>query len=237
MSQAAGVEHVSLTPRGRFRHRLTSFGVSGLIGIAVFFLVPGWLLGATRFVAAYDAGVLTLTIFFWRTALHCDARLSRARAALDDPGRNLIFLVVMSAVAVGLIAAVGILGHGPRVQNPFEKWEAYILGLGAIALGWVLVHTVYTFRYAHLFYHDADRDGEPEGGLNFPGGQEPSDFDFAYFSFCIGTAFAVSDVEVTSTAVRREVLVHSIIAFAYNSMIVGMVINVLAGILSGGGGK
>lgn len=214
-----------------------SFGVSGLIGVAVFFLVPDWLLGATRFVAAYDAGVLSLTLFLWRTALACDARLSRARAALDDPGRNLIFLVVMLAVVVGLIAAVGILGHGPGVENRFEKWEAYVLGLGAIALGWVLVHTVYTFRYAHLFYRDADADGEPEGGFTFPGGAEPSDFDFAYFSFCIGTAFAVSDVEVTTTAVRREVLIHSIISFAYNSVIVGMVINVLAGILSGGGGK
>lgn len=204
--------------------------------MAVFFLVPGWLLGATRFVAAYDASVLTLTIFFWRTALHCDARLSRERAALDDPGRNLIFLIVMVAVAVGLVSAVAILGHGPKVQNPLEKWEAYILGIGAIALGWVLVHTVYIFRYAHLYYHDDDDDGEPEGGLNFPGDEEPSDFDFAYFSFCIGTAFAVSDVEATTTVVRREVLMHSIIAFAYNSVIVGMVINVLAGILSGGSG-
>jgi uncharacterized membrane protein len=215
---------------------VTSFGVSVLVGVAVFFLVPSWLLGATRFVAAYDASVLTLSIFFWRTALRCDARASRARAALDDPGRNVIFLIVMLAVVVGLVAAVAILAHGPRVQTPLEKWEAYVLGIGAIVLGWMLVHTVYTFRYAHLFYHDADDDGKPEGGFNFPGSEEPSDLDFAYFSFCIGTAFAVSDVEVTTTIVRREVMLHSIISFAYNSVIVGMVINVLAGILSGGGG-
>ena len=216
---------------------MTSFGVSALIGVAVFFLAPMWLAGATRFVAAYDASTLTLSLFFWRTALHCDARLSRARAALDDPGRNLIYLVVMIAVVVGLVAAVAILGHGPKVQNPVEKWEAYTLGIGAIALGWFLVHTIYTFRYAHLYYHDDDDDGEPEGGLKFPGDEEPSDFDFAYFSFCIGTAFAVSDVEVTTTVVRREVLMHSIISFAYNSVIVGMVINVLAGIFSASGGK
>ena len=204
--------------------------------MAVFLFVPNWLLGATRFVAAYDAGVLVLTIFFWRTALHCDARLSRARAALDDPGRNVIFLIVMLAVVVGMVAAIAILAHGPTVQNSLEKWEAYILGIGAIALGWVLVHTAYTFRYAHLYYHDDDDDGEPEGGFCFPGDQQPSDFDFAYFSFCIGTAFAVSDVEVTTTIVRREVLMHSIISFAYNSVIVGMVINVLAGILSSNSG-
>ena len=99
------------------------------------------------------------------------------------------------------------------------------------------MHTVYTFRYAHLFWFDEDQDGEP-GGFNFPGTEDPSDYDFAYFSFCIGTSFAVSDPQVTETRVRREVMVHSIISFAYNSVIVGMVINLFAGIFAtSSGGK
>ena len=90
------------------------------------------------------------------------------------------------------------------------------------------MQTVYTFRYAHLYYFDDDGDGC--GGIHFPGTDEPSDHDFAYFSFCLGTSFAVSDPQVTETRVRREVITHSIIAFAYNSVIVGMVINLFAGI-------
>jgi uncharacterized membrane protein len=168
----------------------------------------------------------------WGAGLHNDPELTKARAAADDPGRNLTTLIVLLAVVVGLVAAIGILGHGPKVHNPIEKWEAYILGVVAVSAGWFLVHTVYTFRYAHLYWYDDDGDGEACGGIKFPGTERPSDTDFAYFSFCIGTSFAVSDPQVTETRVRREIIGHSIISFAYNSVIVGMVINLFAGIFS-----
>jgi uncharacterized membrane protein len=197
--------------------------------------------GATRFVAAYDAGGLTLLAFLWLGGLHSDAAQTRARAALEDPGRNIIAAIVLIAVVVGLVAAIAILGHGPKVHDAFERYEAYLLGFVAISIGWFLVHTLYTFRYAHLYWYDDDGDGTACGGIKFPGTDEPSDWDFAYFSFCLGTSFAVSDPQVTETRVRREVIMHSIISFAYNSVIVGMVINLFAGIFAGGdsgsGGK
>ena len=217
-----------------YRNRLlaAAFGTAPLIALIVYTLAPSWLHGATRFVAAYDAGALTLLGFFWRGGLHDDPKLTRARATLRDPGRNVVFLVVLVAVVVGLVAAIAILGHGPRVQNPTEKWAAYILGVISISSGWFLVHTVYTFRYAHLYWYDDDGNGTESGGIHFPETAEPSDYDFAYFSFCIGTSFAVSDPQVTETRVRRAVIWHSIISFAYNSVIVGTVINLFAGIFS-----
>jgi len=225
----------------RNRHRIMSFGSAAVVGTLVYLLLaPSWLHGATRFVAAYDAGTLTLLGFFWMKGLHDDPRLTRARAALDDPGKNAILFVVLLAVIVGLVAAIAIVGHGPQVQNATEKWTAYVLGVVAIFIGWLLVHTVYTFRYAHLYWYDDDGDGSVCGGIKFPGTEEPSDWDFAYFAFCIGTSFAVSDPQVTETRVRRDVIVHSVISFAYNSLIVGMVINLFAGIFAtsgGGGGK
>ncbi|MDB5072923.1 MAG: hypothetical protein JWM87_4034 [Candidatus Eremiobacteraeota bacterium] len=224
----------------RNRHRIVAFGSAAVAGLLVYTFVPEWLHGATRFVAAYDAGTITLLSFFWLKGLHDDPKMTRARAALDDPGKNAILLVVLGAVVVGLVAAIAILGHGPQVQNGTEKWAAYILGVVAISAGWFLVHTVYTFRYAHLYYYDDDSDGVACGGIKFPGTDEPSDWDFAYFAFCIGTSFAVSDPQVTETRVRRDVMSQSVISFAYNSVIVGMVINLFAGIFSassGGGGK
>lgn len=201
----------------------------------MYYVVPTWLHGATRFVAAYDAASLTLLAFFWFTSLTSDAKLTKARAALEDPGRNIVLIVVMTAVVAGLVSAIAILGHGPRVTNDVERYEAYLLGFVAIVAGWFLVHTLYTFRYAHLYWFDDDGDGTECGGIRFPGTDEPSDYDFAYFSFTLGTSFAVSDPQVTDTRVRKEVIVHSIISFAYNSIIVGMVINLFAGIFSGAG--
>jgi uncharacterized membrane protein len=222
------------------KHRVVAFATSALVAAIIYFAVPAWLEGATRFVAAYDAGSLVLLSFLWLGGLHGDPVQTRARAALNDPGRNIIAAIVFVAVVVGLVAAIAILGHGPKVHTAVERWEAYILGFVAISVGWFLVHTLYTFRYAHLYWHDEDGDGTENGGIKFPGTDAPSDWDFAYFSFCLGTSFAVSDPQVTETRVRREVITHSIISFAYNSVIVGMVINLFAGIFAGGdsgGGK
>lgn len=232
--RAARDERAEHAMRMRNRRRLQSFTAAGLVGAAVYFLVPTWLHGATRVVAAYDAAATVLLAFFWLRSLHMDAELTRLRAANDDPGHNVILLIVLASVVLGLVSAIAIIGHGPHVQNQTEKWEAYILGILAIALGWFLVHTVYTFRYAHLYWFDDDGDGTECGGIHFPGTTRPNDYDFAYFAFTLGTSFAVSDPQVTETRVRREVIVHSVISFAYNSIIVGMVINLFAGIFAGG---
>jgi uncharacterized membrane protein len=216
------------------RHRLISFGSALGAGLIVYFAIAPWQSGATRFVAAYDAAALTLLAFLWFGALRSDPAETRARAALEDPGRNVVALLVLGAVTVGLVAAIAILGHGPRVHTVVERYVAYALGFIAITAGWFLVHTLYTLRYAHLYWYDDEGDGSICGGIRFPGTEEPSDIDFAYFSFTLGTSFAVSDPQVTETRVRREVIVHSIIAFAYNSVIIGMVINLFAGIFAAG---
>ena len=213
------------------RHRILTFGSALAAGVAVYLIVPAWLHGATHFVAAYDAAVLTLLIGM-RSALHADSQHTRARAGTDDPGRNYIFVLVLSTVIVGLLSAIAIMGRGPAVHNATERWEAYILGVIAVAGGWFLVHTLYALRYAHLYYYDDTRDTSACGGITFPETAEPNDIDFAYFSFTLGTSFAVSDPQVTETRVRREVILHSIISFAYNSLIIGLMINLFAGIFS-----
>lgn len=219
----------------RNRHRLIAFGTAIAVGFVVSIVLPRWIVDFTRFVASYDAGAFTLLLFFWH-AMRPDAEGTKDRAALEDPGRNLIYGVVLVAVTVGLGAAIAIVGHGPKVQNQLEKWLAYGFGIAAIAIGWFLVHSIYTLRYAHLYWYDDDGDGTECGGITFPGTDRPSDRDFAYFSFCIGSSFAVSDPQVTETRVRREVMWHSIISFAYNSVIVAIVINLFAGIFASDAG-
>ena len=214
----------------RLRHRVIAFGSAFVVALIVHLITPRWLHGASRFVAAYDAGIITLLLFFWGHSLSADPDRTKARAALDDPGRNVILLIVLTTAVVGLVAAIAILGRGPRVHTELERWVAYLLGVLAISAGWLLLHTIYTFRYAHLYWYDDDGDGTECGGIRFPDTERPSDWDFAYFAFCIGTSFAVSDPQVTETRVRREIIGHSIISFAYNSVIIGMVINLFAGI-------
>lgn len=107
--------------------------------------------------------------------------------------------------------------------------------LSAVALSWLLTHTSYTLRYAHLYYRDAetDLDGDlgPSGGLEFPRGGVPCELVFAYFSFTVGMTFQVSDVTVTSTAMRGTVLGQAVLAFAYNTAVLAFCLQLIFGAL------
>jgi uncharacterized membrane protein len=98
----------------------------------------------------------------------------------------------------------------------------------AVALSWVLTHTAYTFRYAHLYYR-----GAVNGGLVFPGTERPSDVDFAYFAFTLGMCFQVSDVQITSSEIRSACLIHSLISFVFNTTILAVALNVVSRLLAG----
>jgi uncharacterized membrane protein len=162
--------------------------------------------------------------------MHGDPSGTASRAAVEDPGRNAVLVLVLGSVGFGLAAAVVILGHGPHVTSMNERAVIYGVGLLAVFAGWVLIHTTFVFRYAHLFYFDSDDDGSAQRGLIFPGTEEPNDYDFAYFSFVIGMTFQVSDVAIKDSGVRRLALIHALISFGYNTTIVALVINLVSGL-------
>jgi hypothetical protein len=84
-----------------------------------------------------------------------------------------------------------------------------------------VLHTSYSLYYASR-YHQSEGFA---GGLAFPGEQNLRLLDFAYFAFTIDTRFAVSDVEVKNSKMRRSVLGHQILAFFYNAAILSLTIN------------
>jgi len=213
------------------RHRMFTFG--GAIGLfaAIFILAPGWLAGATRLVTAYDAALILIITMSWLGGMRPDPADTECRAALEDPGRNVLLLVVIAAVITGLVAAIVIIGGSHHETNRAEVALVYGAGIAAIFLGWFLIHTMFVFRYAHLYYFDSDDDGSAQRGLIFPGHTEPNDYDFAYFSFVIGMTFQVSDVQITDPGVRRVVLLHGLISFAYNTTIFALVINLASGLI------
>jgi uncharacterized membrane protein len=213
-----------------WRVRAIGFGGATLATLAVIFAAPHWLAGVSRVVAAYDAGAIVLLAALWTLGMHANPALTARRAAIDDPGRNFVLLIVLISVAIGLTSAVIILGRGPHVSATNEKIVVYGLGLGAVVVGWFVIHSVLTFRYAHLYYYDDDQDNESDRGLTFPGTPNPNDLDFAYFAFVVGMTFQVSDVQVTDSRVRRVVLGHGMISYAYSTTIVALVINILSGL-------
>ena len=105
------------------------------------------------------------------------------------------------------------------------------LAILSIVCSWGLVHTVFTLRYAHLFYGDDPTQTKRPGGLDFPHEPEPDYLDFAYFSFVIGMTSQVSDVAIGSKPMRRPALVHGVLSFLFNTIIIALTISGLAGVL------
>jgi uncharacterized membrane protein len=216
--------------RTPWRGRFVGFGSAAVAALLVLFFAPPWISGTTRSVAAYDAATAVLIAVMWSIVMHSDAGNTACRAAVEDPGRNVVLVLVLGSVVFGLAAAIAILGREPHVTRLNEKLVIYAVGLFAVIAGWAVIHTIFVFRYAHLFYFDSDDDGSAQRGLIFPGTDTPNDYDFAYFSFVIGMTFQVSDVAIKDSGVRRVALLHALISFAYNTMIVALVINIVSGL-------
>ena len=101
----------------------------------------------------------------------------------------------------------------------------------SVLFSWSLVHTIFTFHYAHLYY-DAEKDDKLQNreGLSFPKDRSPDYIDFAYFSFVVGMTFQVSDVQVTDKRMRKLVLAHGLISFLLNTFVVALTVNFIAGL-------
>lgn len=209
--------------------RVVTFSLAAAAALLTAAAAPAWLRGTVRIVAEYDVAALILLLGFFGLVFRDDEQRTRARAAMNDPGRNVILAITIVSVAAGLLGAINILGKGPNAQTEAEKGVAVALAVGAAVLGWALTHATFALRYAHLFYRE--NDGRPCNALTFPGTPVPDDYDFLYFAFVIGMTFQVSDVQVNDPGVRRVVLGHGIVAFAYNTAIIALGVNLVSNML------
>jgi uncharacterized membrane protein len=86
------------------------------------------------------------------------------------------------------------------------------------------VHTVFTLRYARLYYLDED------GGIDFNEADPPRYSDFAYLAFTIGMTFQVSDTDIQDKTIRATILRHMWLSYVFGAVIVAITINLIAGL-------
>ena len=193
---------------------LTTYALSTRFGLAVQVL-GGW-----------DAGGLAMLALAWSIVARADADRTHATAGSEDPGRRTVYVLVTLTSFISLFAATILSRRAKSVGGEGESLVIVALCLLAVVIAWTLTHTSFTFRYAHLYYRE---DDEGVGGIQFAGDEPPSYFDFAYFAFTIGMCFQVSDTNVTSCQIRRAVLAHALLSFAYNTLILAFVLNLVFG--------
>ncbi len=195
----------------------------------VFAVLPwGWA-APIRALATWNAYVFTNLVLAWITITTADPEEVMKEAKLQDSGRNTVFIFVLVAacasifaVALMLNAAKGL--HGARLT------EHVVFSLFTVVSSWVLVHTIFALRYAHIYY-GTDDDRNRVSGLKFPEEDSPDYLDFAYFSFIIGVASQTADVSISSQRLRRLALLHGLVAFFFNVTIIALSINTVSGLL------
>jgi uncharacterized membrane protein len=201
----------------------------GILGLAAALALPSSFGLGARVVAWWDAAAITALVLSWHIIVTCNAHETHCRAAATDPGRTLVWVVVIFSAIASLFAATVVLHHVRGVPRAIE-FPTVLMCLTAVLVAWTITHTSYTLRYAHLYYRD---DEEGVGGLEFPGGRAPDYMDFAYLAFTVGMCFQVSDVTVSGRYLRRAVLTHALLSFVYNTVILALALNLLGGLFGG----
>lgn len=213
------------------RHRIV---VALVLAAAVWFSLPPSLQSSTRCIITWDSFAIATLVLAWLTIVTTPPDKLRARAQMQDLSHILIFVFVLVTACAGLFS-VGFLFFTKQAFH--ERWHFWVhlfASMIAVICSWMLVHTVFGLRYAHSYYGDPDGPKGPKshaGGLEFPGDREPDYMDFAYFSFVIGMTFQVSDVVITSRDFRKLVLVHAMLSFGFNTVILALALSTVSDVL------
>lgn len=183
-------------------------------------------------IVAWDAFALCSLGLAWAGMFFTDARTRVREAHLQDSSRTAIGCCVVLAAVASLIGA-GLLLSSAKGLSGLEAGRHVALATLTVVSSWLLVHTVLALHYAHLCYHLAEKSRAKTLclGVVFPDEPEPDFLDFAYFSFVIGMTCQVSDVQVTSRRIRRVALLHGLLSFGFNTVIVAMSLNLASSLL------
>jgi len=205
-------------------------GTAFFVAAVAYGVQPDSISWHTRTVASWDLGTLTYLGLAWALIARADARVTRDHALSEDQSGVFIFLFVVGAACASIVAIGFVVGTIRDLPFWARAWHL-TLTIVALVSSWLVIQTVFAFRYAHRFY--AGPHGEPavSAALLFPGGREPDYLDFAYSAFVVGMTSQVSDVAVASRSMRRLTLIHGILAFVFNIAVLALSINIIASVI------
>lgn len=216
------IEQYDETPvQGRSRLRLVvSLAVGALAGSAVG-IATSWGYGA---ISGWAMACVVYNTWVWIRIWGLDASQTRLHALREDPGRRTVDIVLLLAALAAVVVVVYLLISAHQLRGAASVSVA-LLAIVSIALTWFLVHTLYTLRYARLYY------GVGEGtGIDFNQSEPPGYSDFVYLAFTLGMTFQVSDTNITNGIIRRTIIHHVLLSYLFGTVIVAATVNLLAGI-------
>lgn len=183
-----------------------------------------------RGLLGWCVGVAVYLLLSWWLCVRFDSQRTRERAQAQDEPSVVLFLLMLLAT-MACVAAITVMMQQVRDLSGLSYTLHLVLSLAALAGSWFFIHVMFAFHYAHRYYQQEKRREPNSAGLKFPGSLDPDYFDFLYYAHVVGMTSQVSDVQVTSRAMRRLTLLHSVLSFGFNMLILALSINVVASAL------
>lgn len=159
----------------------------------------------------------------WISVGRLDDKQAERYATREDPNRAIAEVLLLIA-SVGSIVAVVILIGGASKAPGAGKVIIPIVALLSIALSWFLIHTLFTLRYASLYYTGTN------GGIDFNEDEPPNYLDFAYVAFTLGMTYQVSDTDLKTRAIRGTALRQGLLSYLFGAVILASAVNLVAGL-------
>jgi uncharacterized membrane protein len=174
-------------------------------------------------VLGWAVACLVYVVWVWVIVWRMDPNQTKEHASREDPSRGTSGALLLVASVASLVALV-ILVTQAKASSTGEKALLAGIGAGSVVLSWFLVHTIYTLRYAVLYYAD------PSKPVDFHQTKAPRYTDFAYIAFTIGATFQVSDTDLRSSAIRVAALKHALLSYLFGAVILAGAVNAVAGL-------
>ncbi|GAC1569605.1 MAG: DUF1345 domain-containing protein [Chitinophagaceae bacterium] len=176
----------------------------------------------------WDVFCVTILFNAWIVFFTCSPARIRKIVSREDGSRAFVFFIVLISSLASMVTVLFLVLS--KSSSP-DRGIYTSIAIAGMLLSWIMVHTTFCFHYAYMYYGDDEAEPATHAeGLSFPLEKAPDYLDFAYFSFVIGMTFQVSDVVITSRDIRRQVLLHGLLAFALNTFVVALTVNLIAGL-------
>ncbi|MFN8474230.1 MAG: DUF1345 domain-containing protein [Anaerolineae bacterium] len=207
---------------------------AGLLALALARLVIDW---DSAVLMAWDVGVFVWLAVTFTMIMRASAQWTGLHAQRLEPNGRVVLIVVAAAAIVGYVGSI-ILASRSGGRSQVDQVVHFVIGILAIAEGFLLVHTQFALYYAEMYYDEKPPEAEGEGesmhglapfrrGLEFPNAELIDYWDFIYFSYTIAICYQTSDVTVGTPKMRRVTIAHALISFVFVTVLIGFVVNAL----------
>lgn len=210
-----------LEPR-RPRRALFIGAVSGLI-LAVF-AVEYWISGA--FIGALISDLL----FVLPYGLRLSSSDTRDLFLSADLKKDRLLKRSLLVLFVGLVF-LGLSMHDMNAAKSDTKTFQLLLYFFGVILCWLELQLAFAIYYAKLFYrgneHGEESIDQGPQELIFPGEDAPLFTDFIYVANAVALTFAMSDVNIESSRMRKTVMFQALASFLFYTLIFSVVANLM----------